>query len=856
VSSASPSAQSTNLPSPPTPLLGREREVAALVTLLRQDEVHLLTLTGPGGVGKTRLALHMAADVHDVCPDGVFFVSLAPITDPDLVIATIAQVLGVREAGDEPLVERLRAFLREKRLLLVLDNFEQVVEAAPLVADLLATCRGLTVLVTSRVRLRLLGEREHVVLPLGLLSPVASPSVEDALRSAAVQLFVVRAQAVQEDFALTNGNAQVILDICRRLDGLPLAIELAAARIKVLPPSALLARLEKRLPLLSGGARDLPARLQTMRDAIGWSYDLLRPEEQTLFRQLAIFAGGFTLEAAEAVATGAGDLGLDLFDGVASLIDKSLVRQDVGASDDPRYVILETVREFGWEELVRRAEEDATHERHAAWCLALAERAQPELDGPDQAKWLARLEAEHDNLRAALGWLRERGDTADGLRLGAALSPFWLRRGHLAEGRAQLRAVLARVSVAEHPLLRAEALSAAAVLAEAQGDVLAAQAAGEVALSLWRDLGDKRGAARSLLRLAWVTKTAERETALATESLALYRIAGHHRDLATALADLAGLARDQGDLERARSLLEESVALYRELGDRVGIAWPLAGLGFITWYEGDDGKARALFEQSLALFETAGDQRGITWATHSLGLVAWTQGDPVRAATLHETALTLARQIGDQREVAFVLAGLGYLAEDCGDFTQARERYAEALRIYQELEDFWGIFLCLEGLAGLTTATDAARTVRVLAATTALRETHLVPLPPVYQARHDRIESTARAQLGSAAFATAWDAGRAMALDEVVPEALSEPVHTEGNVPSQLPTDPATRAGLTGREFDVLCLLVEGRSDREIGEALFISHRTVTTHVSHILAKLGVESRTEAAAWTIRHGLA
>jgi DNA-binding CsgD family transcriptional regulator len=352
-----------------------------------------------------------------------------------------------------------------------------------------------------------------------------------------------------------------------------------------------------------------------------------------------------------------------------------------------------------------------------------------------------------------------------------------------------------------------------------------------------------------------MANSVEREQELVAESVALYRETGDRRGLAMALADLAGLARDRGDLGRARSLLDESVALYREMGDDVGVAWPLAGLGTITWYEGDDRQARALFEESLALFRTAGDRRGVTWATHSLGQVSWTEGELEQAAALHEEALTLARETGDRREVGLVLAGLGYVAAECGDVTQALARFAAALSIYQELENTWGIALCLEGLAGLSAVSDRARAVRMLAATTAMREAIAEPLPPVYQARCDRILTAARSQLGSLAFAAAWDRGRAMSLDDVADEALSEPIRPAVDDRLRPPADPAARAGLTARECDVLRLLVEGHSDREIAESLYIGTRTVQTHVSNLFAKLGVNARAEAAAVAVRRGL-
>ena len=625
-----------NLPVQRTGFVGRGNEIAAGRELLLREDVRLVTITGPGGIGKTRLAVQVASGLVEHFSGGIHFVPLSSLNDPSLIVSVIVQALGIREAGGQSPLEILKQNLQDSvhaPMLVLLDNFEHLIEAAPTVAELLAMGPGLKIMVTSRAALHLYGEHEFPVPPLALPDSLAIPSVELLAQCPAVTLFVQRALAARPDFELNPENAAAVAEICARLDGLPLAIELAAARVKVLSPSAMLTRLASRLQLLTGGSRDLPQRQQTLRAAMDWSYDLLSPAEQRLFRRLSVFVGGCTLEGAEAVCDTKGDLDLDLLDGIASMVDKSLVQQVESANGESRFLMLETIREYATEKLEASAEKAATKRGHAAYCLVLAEEVATDQGSAERAGWLESFTVEHDNFLAALEWLTETEDAEWGLRLGAALFRFWEMREYLTEGRTRLDKLLELAGAAAPTKVRARVLFAAGVLAGEQGDYAAADSLLHESQDIAMQLGDKAG-------------------------------------VAVCLNALAVLHRDRGDVEDARVLFEAALGLWRELGDQKAVARALSNLANVVKLQSDYARARSLYAECLSIFQALGDRTGIAWSINYQGDVARDQGDSAAARELYEHALAIFRELGDRWGIAGTLADLGNLAKEERDYRQ------------------------------------------------------------------------------------------------------------------------------------------------------------------------------------------
>jgi predicted ATPase len=770
-------APRTNLSLPPPPLIGRTNELAAVKQLLQQDGIRLLTLTGPGGTGKTRLSLQLAAELSETFADGVWFVPLSAINDPALVASAITQALGLKENALTSLQTGLKDFLRDKQMLLLLDNFEQLLAAAPQVSELLAACPNLKLLITSRAALKVRWEREFPVPPLAL--PALQDSMASLAASPSVVLFVERARAVKPDFELTEDNAQSIAEICARLDGLPLALELAAARIRVLTPRALLQRLGQSLKLLAGGARDLPERQQTIRNTIQWSCDLLSDDEQRLFRRLAVFVGGFTLDAAEAVCSSLGACELDVLDGITSLVDKSLLQQREQADGERRFSMLLTIKEYGLEQLEAKGELAAAEQAHTNYFLTLAEQAEPQLTGANPKQWLDQLEQEHDNLRAVFERALRHAQTEEGLRLAGAIWRFWARRSHFREGRERLATLLQATETAVPPTLRVKAVVGAATLEQNQGDYEVARVLFEEVLHLRRTLNDPPGIAAALTSLGWVAWRQNeyvQARTLSEEAMTLHQSLDNQPGVIQARNTLAWVAHHRGDFEQARALHEACVRERQQLGDQHGAAFSIGALGWTLKKLGQQEEAARHLDEGQQRMEALGDRQMAGWfATHRGGL-ALEQGEHALAAAKIEIGRAIFAELGDRFGLAHPLHFLGELRVQQGDYDAAQTLFRESLQLRLAVRDRHGIADSLERLAGIAEHAQQMETAaRWLSAAAALRASLGVQLGVTEQPIFAKYQQAIRAALGPEPFAACWQEGQAIAWQQIVTDLLHNP---------------------------------------------------------------------------------
>jgi predicted ATPase/DNA-binding CsgD family transcriptional regulator len=799
-------ARRSNLPAPITSFIGRTTEVAAVEHSLAA--ARLVTLIGAGGVGKTRLALRVADAALAAYSDGVWLAELGPLADPALVPNVVAAALGVREQAGVPIAQTLKQTLHPRCLLLVLDNCEHLGQAcAELAEALLGACPGLQILATSREPLGIAGEVAWRVPSLSVPDSRVRPSAEQLSAYAATCLFIERATAARPDFRVTDQNAPAIIEVCRRLDGIPLALELAATRVRLLSVEQLAARLHDRFQLLAGGRRTAPPRQQTLRATLDWSYALLQEPERRLFNRLAVFAGGWTVEAAEAICAGPELEPAAVLELLGRLVDQSLVVAEEQAGR-VRYWLLETMRQYAAEKLEAVGETVALRQRHRDWFLAEARRSPFELFDPLHVAWLAE---ELDNLRAALRWSIQRGEVEAGLRLAQATSAFWHQRGAYSEGRMWLAELLGLPGAEAATRVRARALLSAATLANLQADFSAAEA-------------------------------------LSDESLILSRRLGYGRGITGALHVRGVIAVRRGDLAQAQVLFEEGLSVSRGDGSQALEFYFLLLLGLVALEQGDQARAGALGAESLALARQIGHVRGQASSLYILGRVAASRGDDAAGRALLEESLALHREHADRDGIEVSLRGLAHLLLDQGAVAEAGHLLAESLALAQEGGDRLELARSLEGLAGVAMAIRPDHAVRLAGAAAALREALGTRAYPWERARLDRWLGAARRSLGPQAYAVAWTEGRDLPLDQVLAGALT----LEGRPPAGA-VRPAMV--LSPRECEVARLIARGYSNRQIAEQLVIAPRTADTHVGHILTKLNLHSRAELAAWAATHGL-
>lgn len=796
----------TPVPVPPNRLVGRELDLTSLSALLADDTTRLITLTGPGGVGKTHLSLELAAAVAPRFPDGVAYVPLASVREPDMVLPAIAQALGIRQASGESLIETLGSALSGQRALILLDNLEQVLDAAPDIGVLLAATASPVFVATSRSPLHLRAEREYPVPTL----PMPDPGTSEP--NAAVALFVERAQAVRPSFSMTAENSAAILEICRRLDGLPLAIELAAAMIRVLPPQALLSRMGQRLHLNIAGASDLPDRQRTLRDTIAWSHDLLDAQERQVFYRLAVFASGAPLEGIEIVCR---DIpSPDILGIVISLVDKNLLFRIDDADDDsePRFRMLSTIREFALDQLDASAEAQVARCQHLQWLLEVSEQAETALVGPDQARWLHLLDTEHDNIRVALAWAHEHAH-ASGMRLASRMWRYWATRGLFSEGRTWLTRFLdAPVDVDDD--LRARTLGSR----------------GNIEL----DIGDYAAAAEAY-----------------TQALAIRERIGPDRGIADALNGLGLVDGYRGDFASARERHSRSLDIRRRIGDQLGLGNSLTNLGDAYKGTGELETARALHEEALAVRQAMGHRGGVGFSYFNLADIARRLGDVAEAHKHLNKSLATFREIGDRLGIGYAMHGLGLAELLAGEPREAADHFAEALSVRANLGDRRGMIECIEGIAMAAAALDRPMQAATLfGAAGALREQIGASMPaPDRDVMEPAVESIRRG-LPEFMYRDSRDQGASLTLSEAAELAI-----TTAREIAEAPVVRVTGV-LSEREVEVVQLVASGLTNAQVADRLFLSRRTVDAHLRRIYDKLGLSSRTEIVRYALEHGFA